>query len=117
MVKHVKAARSVPALPPRPGLSSDLKEPGFCGWGVFPFPPQYRLVITTSKGVYVWDVYGISEIFRSSSEGIVAARRLASNNGMLAVADSQVVILHEIMGGMQKSYRLKGSQVCTSLFP
>jgi len=111
MVKHVhvKAARSVPALPPRP---SNLENPGFRGWGVVPFPPQNSLVITTTTGVYVWDVYGVTEIFRSGSEGIVAAKKLTSCNGMLAVADSQVVVLHEIQGGTQKSYRLKGSQVC-----
>lgn len=111
MVKHIKAAKSVPALLPRPGLSSDFEQPGFRGWGVIPFPPRNRLIITTSQGVYVWDVYGIAEIFRSGSEGIVAAKTLTSDNGMLAIADSQVVVLHEVKGDTQRSYRLKGSQV------
>ncbi len=110
MVKHVKAAKSVPALPPRPGLS-EAGEPGFRGWGVFAFPPQNKLIITTTKGVYAWDVYGVTEIFRSGSEGIVAAKTITSDNGMIAVADSQVVVLHEVTEGMQRSYRLKGSQV------
>ncbi len=110
MVKHVKAAKSVPALPRRPGLS-DAGEPGFRGWGVFPFPPQNRLIITTTRGVYAWDVYGVTELFRSGSEGIVAAKTITSDNGILAIADSQVVVLHEVKGGMQRSYRLKGSQV------
>lgn len=116
MVKHIKAAKSVPALLPRPGLS-DAGEPGFCGWGVFPFPPQNKLIITTTKGVYAWDVYGVTEVFRSGSEGIVAAKTITSNNGMLAVADSQVVVLHEVKEGMQRSYRLKGSQVCATWSP
>ena len=42
----------------------------------------------------------------------MAAKKLESERDMLAVADSQVVILHEVKGGTQKSYRLKGSEVC-----
>ena len=41
----------------------------------------------------------------------MAAKRVASGGEMLAVADSEVVILHEFNGGLQKSYRLKGSEV------
>ena len=109
-------------IKPPPNVSSRqsssggaTEEPGFRGWGVFSFPPSNRLIITTTKGVYTWDVYGISEIFRSGSEGIVAAKKIASGREMLAVADSQVVVLHDISGGMQRSYRLKGSEV--GVFP
>ena len=55
---------------------------------------------------------GVVELFRSGSEGIVAARKLDGNSGTLAVADSHVVVLHDIHKGMQRSYRLKGSEVC-----
>ena len=41
----------------------------------------------------------------------MAAKQVASVGEMLAVADSEVVILHEFNGGSQKSYRLKGSEV------
>ena len=111
MTKSARAAKPPPIVPLRQGSSGATEEPGFRGWGVFPFPPSNRLIITTTKGVYVWDVYGISEIFRSGSEGIIAARKVAGSSEMLAVADSQVVVLHEISGGVQKSYRLKGSDV------
>ena len=110
MTRSTKAAKP-PIIPFRQGSSAATEEPGFRGWGVFPFPPSNRLIITTTKGVYIWDVYGISEIFRSGSEGIVAAKKIASGREMLAVADSQVVVLHDISGGMQRSYRLKGSDV------
>lgn len=110
MTRSAKAAKP-PFIPSRQGSSGVTEEPGFRGWGVFPFPPSNRLIITTTKGVYIWDVYGISEIFRSGSEGIVAAKKIACGREMLAVADSQVVVLHDISGGMQRSYRLKGSDV------
>lgn len=116
MTKSGRAAKPPPIVPPRQGSSGGAtEEPGFRGWGVFSFPPSNRLIITTTKGVYIWDVYGISEIFRSGSEGIVAAKKIASGREMLAVADSQVVVLHEVSGGMQRSYRLKGSEV--GVFP
>lgn len=111
MTKSARVAKPPPIVPLRQGPSGATEEPGFRGWGVFPFPPSNRLVITTTKGVYIWDVYGISEIFRSGSEGIVAAKKIASGSEMLAVADSQVVVLHDINGGLQRSYRLKGSDV------
>ena len=81
------------------------------------FPPSYRLIITTTKGVYAWDMNGVTELFRSGSEGIVAARKLSGNSEMLAVADSEVVVLHDINRGMQRSYRLKGAEVCAFMAP
>ena len=79
------------------------------------FPPTHRLIVTTTRGVYAWDMDGVTELFRSGSEGIVAARKLSGTGEMLAVADSQVVVLHDMKKGMQKSYRLKGSEVCSLL--
>ena len=111
MTKHTKAAKPASGHHRPHDSFIDVEEPGLSEQGVFAFPPQHRLVITTTKGVYIWDVYGVTEIFRSGSEGIVAAKRVASGGEMLAVADSEVVILHEFNGGLQKSYRLKGSEV------
>ena len=113
MVKHVKAAKSVSSLPARHPIRTEEADVALSGWGVFPFPSQYRLIVTTTKGVYGWDIYGVSELFRSGSEGIVAAKKLENDKEMLAVADSQVVVLHEVKGETQKSYRLKGSEVCS----
>ena len=111
MTKHTKAAKSASGHHRLHDSPIDVEEPGLSEQGIFAFPSQHRLVITTTKGVYIWDVYGVTEIFRSGSEGIVAAKRVASGGEMLAVADREVVILHEFNGGLQKSYRLKGSEV------
>lgn len=75
------------------------------------FLRSHHLIITTTRAVYAWDMSGVIEIFRSGSEGIVAAKKLAGSDGTLAVADSQVVVLHDITKRMQRSYRLKGSEV------
>ena len=83
----------------------------------FIFPESHQLIITTAKGVYTWSSHGITEIFRSGSAGIVAARKVTNGSGLLAVADSQVVLLHDINKGMQRSYRLKGSDVSTRKDP
>ena len=77
----------------------------------FAFPQTNHLIITTTRGVFSWSSHGVTECFRSSSEGIVAARKANDGTGLLAIADSQVVLLHDINKGMQKSYRLKGSDV------
>jgi len=108
MVKPVKA--SGPSIPPRrKSLSWDGSSQSS-----FTFPRSYHLIITTAKGVFVWGSHGVREIFRSGSEGIVAAKKASSGSGLLAVADSQVVVLHDVNKGMQRSYRLRGSDVCTS---
>lgn len=66
--------------------------------------------MTTSTKVTVWDAEGCNAVFTSGSEGIVAAKR-AKDGSVLAIADSQVVMLHRIEEGQDKSYRLKGTQV------
>lgn len=74
-------------------------------------PSDYQLIVTTSRGVYAWDMSGVSQLFHSGSAGIVASKKVAGDNGTLAVADSEVVILHDVKEGMQKSYRLKSAEV------
>lgn len=108
MVKPAKA--SGPSIPPRrKSLSWDGSSQSS-----FTFPGSYHLIVTTAKGVFVWGSHGVKEIFRSGSEGIVAAKKASNGSGLLAVADSQVVVLHDINKGMQRSYRLRGSDVCVS---
>ena len=67
--------------------------------------------MTTKKGVFSWSNRGVKQIFRSRSRGIVAARKVPNKSDLLAVADSHVVILHDVSQGMRRSYRLKGSDV------
>lgn len=77
----------------------------------FSFPSSHHLIVTTAKSVFTLGSHGVTEIFRSGSKGIVAAKRASNGSDLLAVADSQVVVLHDINRGMQKSYRLRGSDV------
>ncbi|MCJ1463723.1 hypothetical protein MMC07_002332 [Pseudocyphellaria aurata] len=72
-------------------------------------PPCRHLIVTTTKGVFTWGSHGIKEVFHSGSGGIVAARKARNGSSLLAVADSQVVVLHDTRKGMQKSYKLRGS--------
>ena len=116
MIKSAGAAKLPPIIPSRKASSGVTEESDFHGRGLFAFPSSKRLLIITKKGVYIWDASGVVEIFRSGSQGIIAAKGITSGSEMLAVADSQVVVLHDINGGMQKSYRLKGSDVSFSPF-
>ena len=75
------------------------------------FPPHHQLIVTTTKNIYVWHSSDIAELFHSVSGGIVAAKLLSSQSDMLAVADSQLVVLHDVKKGMQKSYRLRSNEV------
>lgn len=59
----------------------------------------------------MWSKDGIVPIFQSATNGIVAARKTARAGGLLAVADSQVVLLHDMKKGNQRTYKLKGSDV------
>ena len=74
-------------------------------------PKTHHLIITTAQGVYSWNRNGITELFRSSSQGIVAAEKAPDGSGMLAVAASKVVLLRDVEKGMERSYRLKESDV------
>lgn len=73
----------------------------------FTMPSSHHLVVTTSKGVYSWNREGIVEVFSSRSEGIVAARKVQTTKDLLAVADSQLVILHDYNRDMQQTYQLR----------
>ncbi|KAI9808817.1 MAG: hypothetical protein M1827_007192 [Pycnora praestabilis] len=73
------------------------------------FPRSHHLIVTSKTNVYSWNASRVTEIFRSGSKGIVAAKNARDGSRILAVADSQVVVLHDAKRGMDKSYRLKGA--------
>lgn len=104
-----RAAKSMPIIPPRRKSLAFLRKRSETD--TFEFPQCYNLIVTTKKAVFAWSSNGITKIFHSGSEGIVAARKASDSGGLLAVADSQVVVLHDIRKGMQNSYRLRGSDV------
>ncbi|KAL6716699.1 hypothetical protein ACLMJK_006267 [Lecanora helva] len=110
MTKYVNRPNSVPSLPPRPTLPSKGEELNIRDHATLAFPSNNKLIVTTTKGVYSWDGVAVSELFHSGSKGIVAAKKLTNEKDMLAVADSQVVVLHNTKGEPQRTYRLKGSE-------
>ncbi|EPS38770.1 hypothetical protein H072_7481 [Dactylellina haptotyla CBS 200.50] len=71
---------------------------------------NWKVVITTATEVDVWNGLGerYDTVFTSGTEGIVSAK-LAKEGNVLAVAGSQVVLLHKIERGQQQSYKLKGA--------
>ncbi|KAI9846931.1 MAG: hypothetical protein M1838_001094 [Thelocarpon superellum] len=73
-------------------------------------PTSHHLVISTRSRVYSWHGHDLSELFHSGSAGIVAAKRANDGSGILAVADSHVVILHDIRKKLERSYRLKRAE-------
>jgi hypothetical protein len=79
--------------------------------GSFVFPADHHLVITTERHVLSYNKGGLHQIFRSDSNGILAAKEARDGSGTLAIADSQIVVLHRVEYGMEKSYRLKGTHV------
>ena len=76
-----------------------------------PIPTTNQVIVTSTRGVYSWTNTGTSELFRSGSDGIVAATKASDDKDLIAVADRQVVILHNVKKGMHQSYRLKGADV------
>ena len=110
MPKHIKAARSVSSLPPRPPPHLELGGLDTSSSGRLTFPQLSRPIVTTKKGVFDWDENGLTEIFRSTTEGIVAAQ-VCGDTIVLAVADSQVIILHKIRGSRERNSCLKGAGV------
>ncbi|KAK4890724.1 hypothetical protein LTR27_010651 [Elasticomyces elasticus] len=65
------------------------------------------LLVSTPSRIYAWDCRGITAVFTSSKAGIVAAR---ARNSILAVADSQVVVLHDTKPGQDASWGLTANE-------
>ena len=81
-------------------------------------PSPHDLLVTTSGGVSRWGSDGtVVQSFRSPDAGVVASVAVSSGHGkserdMLALADSQIILLvHPEDGAVRKSYGLKGDEV------
>lgn len=99
----------IPPIPPR--RRSLIHTRKFAKNVAFNFPDSHELIVTTPRSVFVWSNDGIVPVFQSTTNGIVASRKTAQGGGLLAVADSQVVLLHDMKKGNEKTYKLKGSDV------
>lgn len=109
MTKPSRAVEHEPVIPPRRKSLLFMREHSKSA--AFPFPDSHQLIITTPKGVFIWSKHGILPAFYSGTGGIVAARKTTEDGQLLAVADSQVVVLHDMQKGINRSYKLKGSDV------
>jgi hypothetical protein len=95
---------SIPRNQPLPVRRSTINDQ-------FTFPNDHHLVITTEQHVLSYDNNGLKSIFKSGSGGILSAKEAGDGSGTLAIADSEVVVLHQVERGMERSYRLKGTDV------
>ena len=109
MARPGRAAEHNPAIPPR--RRSLIFTQKHSESAAFNFPGSHQLIITTPKSIFIWSRNGILPVFQSGTGGIVAARKAGKHRELLAVADSQVVLLHDMKRGSKRSYKLKGSDV------
>ncbi|KAI9833908.1 MAG: hypothetical protein M1819_003417 [Sarea resinae] len=81
-------------------------------------PDTHHLSITTRKHVYTWTSKGVARAFESKSNEILATKRLGDGNSMLAVADDQAVVLHDLQKGTDTTYNLKGlnGRICLLIY-
>jgi hypothetical protein len=109
MTRPSRPVEKKPVIPPRRKSLLFMREHSKST--AFSFPDSHQLIVTTPKGVFVWSKRGISPVFYSETGGIVAARKATRGGQLLAVADSQVVVLHDMKKGVERSYKLNGSDV------
>ncbi|KAF2877193.1 hypothetical protein BDV95DRAFT_463201, partial [Massariosphaeria phaeospora] len=71
-------------------------------------PPDHNLCVTTPSAIYFHTSSTRRRLFQCATpEGILNARAAKDNSGLLAVADSQLVILFDAARGRDREYRLK----------
>jgi len=74
---------------------------------------QHNLLITTPNAIYLYSRANTTPLFECTDDpGIVSAKIARDNSGLLAIADSHVVILYDTARTSDKEYILKGGDVC-----
>ncbi|MCJ1312758.1 hypothetical protein MMC25_006434 [Agyrium rufum] len=75
------------------------------------FPRYTNLLVTTAQGVFVWNRESTTQVLKSVSCGIAAARAVTSGaKPILAVADRQVIVLHDSMREHEQDCKLQHSE-------
>lgn len=78
-------------------------------------PFNRNLLITTPKTIHLQTSTGDKTIFEcESADGIVNACAVPGNSSLVAIADSQGVILHDTTQPRAKKHRLKGGNVSST---
>ncbi|KAF2702737.1 hypothetical protein K504DRAFT_364528, partial [Pleomassaria siparia CBS 279.74] len=71
-------------------------------------PPGHKLFITTPRTISLHSPPIKKLLFEcATSDGILNARAATDNSGLVAVADSHLVILHDSARGKDREYKLK----------
>jgi hypothetical protein len=75
-------------------------------------PSQRSLIVVTSNAIHLHSQTEDKVIFEcESADGIVKAQTSSDNSGMLAIADSQIILLYDIGKERKKRHKLKGGDV------
>jgi hypothetical protein len=76
-------------------------------------PSEPGLFIATPDAIHLRSQLAERPLFKcETADGIVNARASKDNRSLFAVADGQVVILHDATQGKDKKYKLKNGDVC-----
>ncbi|KAF2202517.1 WD40 repeat-like protein, partial [Delitschia confertaspora ATCC 74209] len=71
-------------------------------------PIPHNLLITTPSTIYLYSHSTTKTLFEcSETSGILTVKAARDNSGLLAIADSQLVILHDITQGTDRKHTLK----------
>ncbi|KAF2681212.1 hypothetical protein K458DRAFT_275523, partial [Lentithecium fluviatile CBS 122367] len=73
-------------------------------------PADFNLFIATPSAIHAYDQSSRRPLFECVTDGIVNARAAKDNSSLLAIADSQLVILHDPTRGADRKYRLKSRE-------
>lgn len=78
---------------------------------------ERSLFIATPNTIHYRSQLGNRTLFQCDTvDGIANARVSRDNSSLLAVADSQVVILHDVARGKDSVYRLKNEEVWRTMY-
>jgi membrane-bound inhibitor of C-type lysozyme len=77
-----------------------------------PLPLEQSLFIATPNAIHLRSQLATKTLFQcETDDGLVNARASKDNSSLFAVADGQVVILHDVTCGKDKKYKLKNGDV------
>ncbi|ORY04670.1 hypothetical protein BCR34DRAFT_604768 [Clohesyomyces aquaticus] len=79
-----------------------------CAMTTFQLPPTRNILITTPNTILLHSEFHRRKLFRCATpDGILNARAAKDNSGLVAIADSHLVILYDVKRGKDRQYRLK----------
>lgn len=78
-------------------------------------PADAQLFVATPSRIFTHSFTNVDRtLFECATPGIVNARPACDNSSLLAITDSQLVILHDAARGDNRKYALKSYEVRTA---